>query len=79
MSKVKATRNFLYGGIAYKKNEVFEVVGYAFTWLAKNKCVEKIDDGAKTAPDLPAADDDLIATEGLPALDEVPKRGKKNG
>jgi len=74
--KVKALRNFFYDGMAHKAGEEFELVGYSFTWLTQRKCVANIG-GAKTAPELPAVEDDLVAAEGLPSLDDEPKRRKK--
>lgn len=67
--------------MARKKDEEFELVGYAFTWLTKNKCVTAVSGkqtAARTAPELPAVEDDLVAADGLPSLDDEPKRRKKS-
>lgn len=76
--KVKAKRGLIYQGMIYKAGEVFEVkdtVGYAFTWLMKNRWVEPV--GVKPAES--EEQDDLLATPAeLPPLDETPKKGKKN-
>lgn len=81
MSKVKALRNFFYDGMAYKAGEEFELVGYSFTWLTEKKCVAEVSGKqtkARTAPELPAVEDDLVVTDGLPSLDDEPKRRKKS-
>ena len=80
--KVKAKRGLIYNGMVYKAGEVFEVtdaLGYAFSWLVKNRWVEIIGD----VPATPEQQDDLLApTAELPPLEETPapivKKGKKN-
>lgn len=71
--KIKVKHNLIYDGRVYKKGEIIEVnaLGYSFTWLTKNGWVEEL-------TPLPV-EDDLVAVEGLPALDEEPrKKGRKN-
>jgi len=81
--KVKAKRGLIYQGMVYKAGEVFEVtdtLGYAFTWLTKNRWIELLDAPA-TADIKPEVKDDLlIPTVELPPLEDPPivKKGKKN-
>ena len=79
--KVKAKRGLIYKGTVYKAGEVFEAadtLGYAFTWLVKNRWVEMLDAPADGKPE---AQDDLLAPAAeLPPLEEPApvKKGKKN-
>lgn len=73
--KVRAKVGFVHGGEVHKVGEVFEL-GYSFTWLTERGFVEPVGEtvDAKSEPD-----DGLLAGEGLPPLDEPPKKVKRNG
>lgn len=71
--KVRALKNFIYDGYVRKAGEVFEAVGYSFTWLTKSGRVKSLEQTADT-------EDDLLVAGALPPLDEEPtKRRKRNG
>lgn len=70
--KVKAKIGFIHEGEVHKSGEVFDALGYAFTWLTEQGFVEPVDAKPK---------DDLLLSKPpaeLPPLDETPKKGKKN-
>ena len=72
--KYKLKRGVVYQGVMYRAGEFIDAdaLNYSFTWLTERGFIDA------TAPDLPAADDNLVAAEGLPPLDEPKRRGKKN-
>lgn len=71
---VEAKVGFIYDGVVRKQGEIFDAVGYAFTWLTDQGWVDPA--GVNPAP--PEPKDDLLATtEGLPPLEPTPKKGKK--
>ena len=79
--KVKAKKPLIYKGRVYKTGEIFEVeenlLGYSFTWL---KSKVQILSGTAANSHETEIEDDLVAADGLPPLDEETgkKRGKKN-
>lgn len=70
--KYKLKRGVIYQGVMYRAGEFIDVgdLNYSFTWLTERGFIDT------TAPELPAANDNLVVNE-LPPLDE-PKRRKKN-
>lgn len=72
--KYKLKRGVVYQGVMYRAGEFIDAdaLNYSFTWLTERGFIDA------TAPDLPAADDNLVAN-ALPPLDEPKHRGKKNG
>ena len=72
---VQAKRGLIYNQNVYKQGETFQMLAddYAFNWLKKGWVVE-VGKAEAVKPE-----DDLVATEALPTLEEETKRkGKKN-
>lgn len=79
MAKYKLKRGVIYRGTMYKAGEQIEIAdtdNYSFSWLKQGGYISERPAGNATKDEA----DDLIATEGLPPLDEEPKpkHGKKN-
>lgn len=73
--KVRVKVGFVHGGEVHKVGEEFELE-YSFSWLVERGFVEPVGETVNAATE---PDDGLLASEGLPPLDEPPKKGKRNG